>query len=148
MHRLCMVYAWCVQERALQILKAKLLIVQREQQVEALAEIRGDQVLAEWGQQIRSYVLAPYKMVKDLRTQHETSQVSVATTSISYCLLATSCLLPTVPCYSATVLPCNLTGAGRARRQDRALCGRVLALARDTGTERTVRPHNGLEFFA
>ena len=31
-------------------------------QVEALAEIRGDQVLAEWGQQIRSYVLAPYKM--------------------------------------------------------------------------------------
>ena len=70
-----MVYAWCVQERALQILKAKLLIVQREQQVEALAEIRGDQVLAEWGQQIRSYVLAPYKMVKDLRTQHETSQV-------------------------------------------------------------------------
>lgn len=62
-------------ERALEILKAKLLIVQREQQVEALAEIRGDQVLAEWGQQIRSYVLAPYKMVKDLRTQHETSQV-------------------------------------------------------------------------
>ena len=46
------------------------------------AEIRGDQVLAEWGQQIRSYVLAPYKMVKDLRTQHETSQVSVATPSI------------------------------------------------------------------
>ena len=100
-----MVYAWCVQERALQILKAKLLIVQREQQVEALAEIRGDQVLAEWGQQIRSYVLAPYKMVKDLRTQHETSQVSVATTSIFCCPLATSCLLPTVPCYPATVLP-------------------------------------------
>ena len=82
MHGLCMVCAWCVQERALEILKAKLLIVQREQQVEALAEIRGDQVLAEWGQQIRSYVLAPYKMVKDLRTQHETSQVSVATPSI------------------------------------------------------------------
>ena len=56
-------------------LQAKLLVVQREQQVEALAEIRGDQVLAEWGQQIRSYVLAPYKMVKDLRSQHETSQV-------------------------------------------------------------------------
>ena len=90
-----------MQERALEILKAKLLIVQREQQVEALAEIRGDQVLAEWGQQIRSYVLAPYKMVKDLRTQHETSQVSAATTSISYSLLLATC-----SCYRATVLPC------------------------------------------
>ena len=138
-----------MQERALEILKAKLLIVQREQQVEALAEIRGDQVLAEWGQQIRSYVLAPYKMVKDLRTQHETSQVSAATTSISsptlyYLLLALATVLP---CYHATVPPYipflwrYLTGAGRARRQDRALCGRLPALARDAGTERTVRPH-------
>jgi len=62
-------------ERALELLKAKLMVVKREQQVEAFAEIRGDQVMAKWGQQIRSYVLAPYKMVKDLRSQHETSQV-------------------------------------------------------------------------
>ena len=41
----------------------------------ALAEIKGDLVKAEWGQQIRSYVLAPYKMVKDLRTEWSTSQV-------------------------------------------------------------------------
>lgn len=47
----------------------------REQRVDQLAEIKGDLVAAAWGTQIRSYVLAPYKMVKDLRTQCETSQV-------------------------------------------------------------------------
>jgi len=62
-------------ERALELLKAKLMVVQREQQVEELGKIRGEQVMAEWGQQIRSYVMAPYKMVKDLRSQHETSHV-------------------------------------------------------------------------
>lgn len=62
-------------ERALELLKAKLLVVRREQRVEQLSEIRGDVVQADWGQQVRSYVLAPYKMVKDLRSQHETSQV-------------------------------------------------------------------------
>ena len=62
-------------ELALQLLKAKLLVAQRQQRVAELAEIKGDLVKAEWGQQIRSYVLAPYKMVKDLRTAHETSQV-------------------------------------------------------------------------
>ena len=50
-------------------------MVRREQRVEQLSEIRGDAVQADWGQQVRSYVLAPYKMVKDLRTGHETSQV-------------------------------------------------------------------------
>ena len=62
-------------ELALQLLKAKLLVAQRQQRVAELAEIKGDLVKAEWGQQIRSYVLAPYKMVKDLRTACETSQV-------------------------------------------------------------------------
>ncbi|KAL1520236.1 hypothetical protein AB1Y20_023706 [Prymnesium parvum] len=62
-------------ELALQMLKARLLVIAREQSVNKLAEIKGDVVPAEWGQQIRSYVLAPYKMVKDLRTSYETSQV-------------------------------------------------------------------------
>lgn len=57
------------------MLKARLLVIAREQSVNKLAEIKGDVVPAEWGQQIRSYVLAPYKMVKDLRTSYETSQV-------------------------------------------------------------------------
>lgn len=62
-----------MQKRALDILKAKLLVVQEEQQAKTLANIRGDQVKAEWGQQIRNYVEHPYKLVKDVRTQHETS---------------------------------------------------------------------------
>ena len=62
--------------RGQELLKAKLLVVRQEQRVEELAEIRGEQVKAEWGQQIRSYVMAPYKMVKDLRTGYETSQVA------------------------------------------------------------------------
>ena len=62
-------------EIALQLLKAKLLVIAREQRVGRLAEIRGDVLSADWGQQIRSYVMAPYKMVKDARTGCETSQV-------------------------------------------------------------------------
>ena len=72
--------------------------------MEALAQIRGDQVLAEWGQQIRSYVLAPYKMVKDLRTQHETSQVPAATTRTSCDPLAACSDYPRAPVL--TVPPC------------------------------------------
>ena len=45
------------------------------QRVEQLAHIRGDAIAAEWGTQVRNYVLAPYKMVKDTRTSHETSKV-------------------------------------------------------------------------
>ena len=62
-------------ELALQLLKAKLLVAQRQQRVAELAEIKGDLVRAEWGQQIRSYVLAPYKMVKDARSGFESAQV-------------------------------------------------------------------------
>lgn len=53
---------------ALDRLRAKLLVVLEEQQAAALADIRGDVVKAEWGQQIRNYVLHPYKLVKDTRT--------------------------------------------------------------------------------
>ncbi len=63
-------------EKALVILKAKLLIVAQEQKAQEIAEIRGDMVEAAWGTQIRNYVFQPYQMVKDLRTSVETSAVS------------------------------------------------------------------------
>jgi len=62
-------------ELAMKRLKERLLAVQQEQRVAALAEIRGDLVEANFGQQIRNYVFAPYKLVKDVRTGVETSQV-------------------------------------------------------------------------
>jgi hypothetical protein len=49
-------------------LRSKLLVVLEEQQAAALADIRGDALKAEWGQQIRNYVFHPYKLVKDPRT--------------------------------------------------------------------------------
>lgn len=58
---------------ALERIKAKLLVIAQQQEANKIAEIRGDQVKAEWGQQIRNYVLHPYQMVKDLRTGFETS---------------------------------------------------------------------------
>ncbi|KAL4419614.1 hypothetical protein ABPG77_001668 [Micractinium sp. CCAP 211/92] len=61
--------------RALEMLKAKLLVVAQEQQLQEVAQIRGDLVKAEWGQQIRNYVFHPYKLVKDVRTGQETSDV-------------------------------------------------------------------------
>ncbi|GFR46992.1 hypothetical protein Agub_g8646, partial [Astrephomene gubernaculifera] len=74
----------CTQERtqvankaiALDLLKARLLVVLEEQNAARVAEIRGDLVKAEWGQQIRNYVLHPYKLVKDTRTGFETSDVT------------------------------------------------------------------------
>ncbi|PRW60636.1 peptide chain release factor chloroplastic [Chlorella sorokiniana] len=61
--------------RALEMLKARLLVVAQEQQLQEIAQIRGDLVKAEWGQQIRNYVFHPYKLVKDVRTGQETSDV-------------------------------------------------------------------------
>ena len=63
-------------EKALVILKAKLLVIAEEQRAKEIAEIRGDMVEAAWGNQIRNYVFHPYQMVKDLRTNVETSAVS------------------------------------------------------------------------
>jgi peptide chain release factor 2 len=63
-------------EKALAILKAKLLIIAQEQRAQEIAEIRGDIVEAAWGNQIRNYVFHPYQMVKDLRTGVETTAVS------------------------------------------------------------------------
>jgi peptide chain release factor 2 len=71
----------CTQERsqsinkeiALKRLKAQLLAIAQEQRVQEIKEIRGDMVEASWGEQIRNYVLHPYKMVKDQRTGWETA---------------------------------------------------------------------------
>jgi len=59
-------------ETALKILKAKLLQLQEETKAKKIDKLRAG-VLAAWGNQIRSYVLQPYKMVKDHRTKHETA---------------------------------------------------------------------------
>jgi peptide chain release factor 2 len=61
-------------ETALTILRSKLAQLQIEQHAEQISELKGPNEQAAWGNQIRSYVLHPYTMVKDLRTKHETSQ--------------------------------------------------------------------------
>lgn len=61
-------------ETALKILRSKLAQLQVEQHAEKISELKGPNEQAAWGNQIRSYVLHPYTMVKDLRTKHETAQ--------------------------------------------------------------------------
>lgn len=60
-------------ETAMTILRSKLAQLAIEQHKEKVSELKGPNEQAAWGNQIRSYVLHPYKMVKDLRTNHETS---------------------------------------------------------------------------
>jgi peptide chain release factor 2 len=61
--------------RAMTMLRSKLAERQRLERLAHLDEIRGDQGEAAWGRQIRSYVLQPYQMVKDLRTDHEVGNI-------------------------------------------------------------------------
>ncbi|MFG3816339.1 peptide chain release factor 2 [Limnothrix redekei] len=62
-------------EKAMVLLKAKLLVIAQEQRAKEIADIRGDMVEAAWGTQIRNYVFHPYQLVKDLRTELETTDI-------------------------------------------------------------------------
>ena len=62
-------------DRAMQMLAAKLLVLEREKRDAEIAAISGANTNVGFGSQIRSYVLQPYQMVKDLRTEHETGNV-------------------------------------------------------------------------
>ena len=60
-------------QNALRILKSRLYDIELQKRREKQAELEGQKKRIEWGSQIRSYVLHPYKMVKDLRTGYETA---------------------------------------------------------------------------
>ena len=65
-------------EFAMRILMARLLEKRMEERAHELALLRGERLATEWGSQIRSYVLHPYKMIKDHRTDYQTSNVDAA----------------------------------------------------------------------
>ena len=62
-------------DKAMQMLKAKLYLLEQQKQAEKLSGIRGEVSDIAWGNQIRSYVMQPYTLVKDHRTSCEVSNV-------------------------------------------------------------------------
>jgi peptide chain release factor 2 len=62
-------------ENAMRVLRARLLEIKQQEKDEQLAELRGEYTKAEWGSQIRSYILHPYQMVKDHRTDYELGNI-------------------------------------------------------------------------
>jgi len=62
-------------EMAMSIIRSKLAQLKLNQHVEAISQLKGPNQSAEWGNQIRSYVVHPYKLVKDLRTNYKTNDV-------------------------------------------------------------------------
>ncbi|HEY0771643.1 MAG TPA: peptide chain release factor-like protein, partial [Sphingobacteriaceae bacterium] len=60
-------------ENAIRLLKSQLYEAELRKRMETTAAIEGNKKKIEWGSQIRNYVLHPYKLVKDLRTNYETS---------------------------------------------------------------------------
>ncbi|MCP3996011.1 MAG: peptide chain release factor 2, partial [bacterium] len=62
--------------RAMQLLAARLAELARQDQLKEIDSIRGEQTEAGWGRQIRSYVMQPYQMVKDLRTDLEIGNIN------------------------------------------------------------------------
>lgn len=62
-------------EKAMEILAAKLYVQKEQEREKELAKLKGQRASIEWGSQIRSYVLHPYQLVRDHRTEYETSNV-------------------------------------------------------------------------
>jgi peptide chain release factor 2 len=65
-------------ENAMRVLRARLMEIRHAEQDKQMASLRGEYVKTEWGSQIRSYVLHPYQMVKDHRTEFETGNTQAA----------------------------------------------------------------------
>ena len=78
--------------RALQMLKSQLYEIELEKQLAQREDIEASKMKIEWGSQIRNYVMHPYKLVKDVRTGHETGNVDAVMDGINHSLSSSSVL--------------------------------------------------------